>query len=91
MSNTMWRTRSVSLLLSTAALFGLAAGTVLAGDGVDGDLRGGYDADSEEGFVGGGVLTGVGASGRWFANPNAEVVFVDRGNQVNLSGDFHYD
>ena len=91
MSNETLRTRSAALLLTAFAALGLAAGAAQAGEGVDGDLRGGYNADAEEGFVGGGVLTGVGGSGRWFANPNAEVVFVDAGNQVNLSGDFHYD
>ncbi len=56
----------------------------------DPDVRAGYYTDAEAGFVGGGLLTGVGHSG-WYFNPNVEIAFPDNGNLYTLNGDFHYD
>ena len=56
---------------------------------VAGDLRGGVYTDVGNGFVGGGVLTGV--SRNLDFNPNLEVVLVDGYNYMTGNADFHYD
>ncbi len=80
--------RVLSLLGLTAAVifFPLAA----SAQGVDADFRAGAYADIGESFVGAGLLTRVGGS-QWFFNPNAEFVFVERGDLVTVNADFHQD
>jgi hypothetical protein len=56
---------------------------------IDVDLRGGAYTDTEEAFIGGGILMPV--TGNWFFNPNIEYVFVDPGSLWTVNGDFHYD
>jgi hypothetical protein len=73
----------------TAALFAfalLALVPVAARAGMDVDLRGGYYADSELAYFGGGLLTGV--SRNWYFNPNVEIA---PGDLFTVNGDFHYD
>lgn len=53
------------------------------------DVRGGFNADKEEGLLGAGVLTGVGAS--WDFNPNVEWTMVPNGSYFTVNGDFHHD
>ncbi len=77
--------------VSTLAIAGVLLGAASARAGVDGDVRGGFNADTEDAFVGGGVLTNLGSTTRWFFNPNAEVAFSDDRDQLQLSGDVHYD
>ena len=76
------------------ALTGLALALVLVpasgAEEIDGDLRLGVYTDASEAFLGGGILTRLGAS-KWFLNPNLEYVFVDRGDLATLNMDFHYD
>ena len=56
----------------------------------DGDVRASvYDGDDIA--LGGGVLTSVGHSGRWYFNPNLEMTMGDSRDFVAMSGDFHYD
>lgn len=82
------RTLTLSLALATVAAFLVAPAFA---ESVDVDLRAGYNTDIEEALIGGGVLFGVGDSGRWFANPNVEIVLGDDIDQIALNGDFHYD
>lgn len=56
---------------------------------VDLDLRTGVYTDEADAFVGAGINTPV--TGRWFFNPNAELVFVDNGDLVTVNADFHRD
>ena len=58
---------------------------------VDGDVRAGVSGDAEAVSIGGGVLTQVGRSERWYFNPNVEVAMGDHKDVVSMNGDFHYD
>lgn len=78
------------------AAFALLAAAVMAAprpaqaqDRIDLDLRGGVYTDSDAGFIGGGILTGLTAG--WYFNPNLEYVFVDPGSLWTVNADFHYD
>jgi hypothetical protein len=71
------------LLLTLAIISAPAAGNV------EGDLRGGYNTDVENGLIGGGVNADLGSS--WDFNPNAEWVFVDGYDLWSVNADFHYD
>ena len=62
----------------------------MARAGVDADLRAGV-SDGDAISVGGGVLTQVGGSGRWYFNPNVEVAMGEHKDVVAMNGDFHYD
>ena len=53
------------------------------------DLRAGRYLDTEEYFIGGGLLSRI--SGNFFFNPNAEYVFVDNFTYMTFNLDFHYD
>jgi len=55
----------------------------------DGELRGGFYNDAEEGFVGGGLLFDLGDT--WNFNPNLEWVFVESYDYFTVNGDFHKD
>lgn len=79
------------LLTAAAAVLALAAFAAPAPveAQVDFDLRAGVYTDTEEAFIGAGILTGV--TGNWYFNPNVEYVFVDPGSLWTLNGDFHYD
>jgi hypothetical protein len=84
--------RSVSRPLLLAALIALLLvlfAPARAGAQIDPDLRAGVYTDESDGFVGGGVNMQV--TGRWFFNPNAELVFVDNGDLVTVNADFHRD
>jgi len=59
--------------------------------GTDYDLRMGTYTDAGGLALGGGFLTNVGSSYRWFFNPNVEVAFGDNERDVTLNGDIHYD
>ncbi len=59
--------------------------------GVNGDVRAGLNTDADAVSVGGGILTQVGSSHRWYFNPNVELAMGDRKDVVAMSGDFHYD
>ena len=80
------RTRTIVMAVLTMAL-----ATAPAWAQVDPDVRAGVYTDGSDGFVGGGVLWDVGQRGRWYANPNLEVVLVDNGNFFTINGDVHYD
>ncbi len=78
----------------TFAAFALLAAAVMAAPRparaqIDLDLRGGVYTDSDAGFIGGGILTGLTAG--WYFNPNLEYVFVDPGSLWTVNADFHYD
>ncbi len=45
--------------------------------------------DTEEYFIGGGLLSRI--SGHFFFNPNAEYIFVDNFTYMTFNLDFHYD
>lgn len=84
----MSRNRLAPAAAALVALAALSIPTPAAAQ-VDFDLRAGLYTDTEEAFIGAGILTGV--TGRWFFNPNLEYVFVDPGSLWTLNGDFHYD
>ena len=72
-----------------ASLVVLLAGTAFAD--TDGDVRGGVYTDQDRVAVGGGLLTNMDHTSRWYFNPNVEVTLADNDNDVSLNGDFHYD
>lgn len=80
-----YRVLLVAVFVALAAI----SSPVPAAAQVDLDLRAGRYADTEEAFIGAGILTGV--TGNWYFNPNVEYVFVDPGSLWTLNGDFHYD
>lgn len=86
----MQRTSSRLLLLTLAATLLAVLVPAAAQAQVDVDARTGVYTDESDAFVGLGLLGRVGAS-RWFWNPNAEWVFVERGDLVTLNADFHVD
>ena len=55
----------------------------------DGEIRGGYYADAEEGFAGGGFLVDMGDA--WYFNPNLEWVFVENRDYFTINADVHKD
>ncbi len=57
----------------------------------DADLRAGLYTDAEGLGLGGGVLTPLGQTSRWYANPNVEMAFADHRNVFSMNGDVHYD
>ncbi len=71
------------------ALLAILLLPVAARAGVDGDLRGGYYADSELGYFGGGLLAGL--DRHWYFNPNLEVAPSSGVDLFTINGDFHYD
>ena len=78
-----------------ASAFGIALAAIAlvplsAGASVDGDVRGGYYADSELGYFGGGLLSSMGHS-NWYFNPNLEIAPSDGPDLFSVNGDFHYD
>lgn len=81
--------RCLAKLMTALGTIVLCAGGIHADTDID--LRGGYNADVEDAFVGGGVLANLGDSHRWYLNPNAEYTFMDDGDQFSLNGDVHYD
>ena len=83
------RSLRLMALLGTALLALVAAPAASAQ--VDPDFRAGIYTDGSDGFIGGGVLWDLGQRGRWYANPNVEVVLVDNGNFFTVNGDVHYD
>ncbi len=78
-----------------AALALVALGAIVAAStaaaAVTADVRAGLYPNADAVSVGGGVLTNLGDSDRWFFNPNLDVAMGDRRNIVAMSGDFHYD
>jgi len=58
---------------------------------MDGDVRAGILPDADQVAIGGGVLTSMGNTGRWYFNPNVEVAMGNHRDVVHMSGDFHYD
>ncbi|HKQ61832.1 MAG TPA: hypothetical protein VJS92_11095 [Candidatus Polarisedimenticolaceae bacterium] len=79
--------RAGLLLLGGLIVIG-AGGTARAGDV---DVRGGYYADTEAGFVGGGWLGQFNPDRAWYFNPNAEFAFSGDMDRITLNGDVHYD
>lgn len=75
-------------LLITSVLVASLIGSVASGQ-TDVELRGGYYSDAEDGFIGGGLLAGLGNS--WSFNPNLEWVLTDGYDYFTVNGDFHYD
>lgn len=82
------RILAFGLMLPTVALVA-ALGAARAE--VQGDVRGGVNADAEGPFVGAGILTHIGSSRSWFMNPNAEYTAGDTEDVLSLNADFHYD
>ena len=81
-----------SLQRTVGVALGLAAAALLpapAAAEIDFGVRGGFYDDADAGFLGAELLTDV--TGRWFFNPNLEVVLVDVGTLATLNGDVHYD
>jgi hypothetical protein len=82
--------RSVAGISALALLALISIAPKAARAGVDADVRAGV-TDGDQISVGGGVLTQVGSSSRWYFNPNVEVAMGDHKDVVAMSGDFHYD
>jgi hypothetical protein len=76
----------VAGVLAVAGLF-LIPSTARAE--LDFGVRGGFYDDADAGFIGGELLWGL--TRQWYFNPNLEYVFVDNGDLMTLSADFHYD
>jgi hypothetical protein len=53
------------------------------------ELRGGYYADAEKAFMGGGML--ISMSPTWDFNPNVEYVFVENADYFTVNADMHKD
>jgi hypothetical protein len=81
-----------SALGALAAVVAVLASTPSpARAGMDYDLRLGTYTDAGGLAVGGGFLTNMGSSYRWFFNPNVEAAFGDNVRVVTMNGDLHYD
>jgi hypothetical protein len=84
-STARWVVGSVVVALAafTPALSDTNSGTTFG-------FRTGVYTEQSAGFLGGEVLTPLGAS--WYFNPNLEVALVSSDNDiVTVNGDFHYD
>jgi hypothetical protein len=57
---------------------------------IDGDVRGGVNADADGPFLGAGILTQI-KSSPWFFNPNAEYTAGDEADVLSVNADVHYD
>jgi hypothetical protein len=90
MRNMLSGSKSRFAVLALVAL-GMIAAAGTARAAMTADVRAGLYPNADAVSLGGGVLTGVGDSGRWFFNPNLDVAMGDRRNVVAMSGDFHYD
>jgi hypothetical protein len=77
-----------SLMGIILAVSALAAPTAKADEAKVG-IRGGFYTEAEEPFLGAELL--VRLAPRFYFNPNAEYVFVDRGKYITWNADFHYD
>lgn len=82
----MVRSRSLVFALFMIFLGGFA---VVADAEVRFGLRAGEYTDVSEPFLGAEIITPIG--GRWYFNPNIELVFVDDGDLATFNADFHYD
>jgi hypothetical protein len=70
------------------AVIGLTAIPALGAE-IDGEVRAGYNAEVEEGFIGGGLLVPV--ASQWDFNPNVEYLADDAVNRVAVNADIHRD
>lgn len=85
-----WKKWMGAAILASAFL--ITAGVVRpARADTDADLRAGYYTDAAGFAIGGGVLSSLNNSGRWWFNPNLEVAFADHVNVISVNGDVHYD
>ncbi len=75
------------ILAVTAVLAAVVAGPAIAH--TDGEIRGGYYTDVEDGFLGGGLLMPL--ADLWYFNPNLEWVFVDGYDYWTVNADVHRD
>lgn len=82
--------RPLLLAALLTAFFPVLVALPAQADDFDLGLRGGVYTDQSDAFVGAEVLTRIGST-RWFFNPNAEFVFVDRGDLITVNADLHYD
>lgn len=80
----------VRALVAVSFAFAVA-GLVPAKAGIDGDVRGGVNADAEGPFLGAGILTPIGKTSPWFFNPNAEYTAGDDADVLSVNADVHYD
>jgi len=75
----------------TAVTLALGAAVLLpAKADIDGDVRGGVNADADGPFLGAGILTQI-KSSPWFFNPNAEYTAGDEADVLSVNADVHYD
>jgi hypothetical protein len=82
----------VRVMLFAGAALLAGAFSIVPGDAkTDFGVRGGTYTEGEQPFLGAEALFGVGATERWFGNPNLEHAFVDNGGLTAVSFDFHYD
>ncbi len=80
-----------TLRLVGACLLSCSLSVSLGSAKPDFGVRGGAYSDEGEPFLGAETLFDVGATKRWFGNPNLEHAFVDDGDLTTISLDFHYD
>jgi hypothetical protein len=83
--------RSCALCALVTVVAVLSSAPRPAAAGTDYDLRLGVYTDAGGLAIGGGLLSSVGTSDRWFFNPNIELAFGDNERDVTLNGDLHYD
>ena len=69
--------------------FGAAAMLPARAD-IDGDVRGGVNADADGPFIGAGILTPI-AKSSWYFNPNAEYTAGNDADVLSVNADVHYD
>lgn len=80
-----------ALTFASAAALAIVLSFVPVRAEPDFGVRGGAYSDESDPFLGAEMLFGVGASPRWFGNPNVEHAFADNGDLTTVSFDFHYD
>ena len=85
------RKRTIVHAIAAVTLAFGAAGLVPARADIDGDVRGGINADADGPFLGGGILSQLGKSSSWYINPNAEYTAGDDTDVLSVNADFHYD
>ena len=83
------RNTIVRAITAVTLAFGAAAFLPAKAD-IDGDVRGGVNADADGPFIGAGILTQI-KSSPWFFNPNAEYTAGDDTDVLSVNADVHYD
>jgi hypothetical protein len=85
------RKRTIVHAIAAMTLVLGIAGLLPARADIDGDVRGGVNADADGPFLGAGLLTPISKSTSWYFNPNAEYTAGDDTDVLSVNADVHYD